>query len=64
MSKAPLQHHMYEEEGNWFMDLKAKATAEDQEAMTARYAEEFDRYVGDFGMVEVEDEEVEDENEE
>ena len=54
--KGALQHHMFEEESNWFMDLKAKATADDQELMTARYAEEFDRYVGDFGMVEVGDE--------
>lgn len=45
--KGALQHHMYEEEGNWFMDLKTKATADEQEVMTARYAEEFDRYVGD-----------------
>jgi hypothetical protein len=58
--KGALQHHMYEEEGNWFMDLKTKATAQDQEAMTARYAEEFDRYVGDLGIVEVEDEDEED----
>ena len=44
--KGALLHHMYEEEGNWFLDLKKKATAEDQEMMTARYAEEFDRYIG------------------
>jgi hemerythrin superfamily protein len=59
--KGALQHHMYEEEGNWFMDLKAKATAEEQEAMSARYAEEFDRYIGDTGMLE---DEIEDEDEE
>jgi hypothetical protein len=41
-----LKHHMYEEEGNWFLDLKEKASAEDQEMMTARYTEEFERYVG------------------
>ncbi len=40
-------HHMYEEEGNWFLDLKEKASAADQAAMTARYAEEFARYVGE-----------------
>lgn len=56
--KVALQHHMYEEEGNWFLDLKQKATAEDQATMTARYAEEFDRYVGDAGPLV--DEEVDD----
>ena len=45
--KGALAHHMYEEENNWFLDLKQKASAEDQETMTARYAEEFDRYMGD-----------------
>jgi hypothetical protein len=60
--KGALQHHMYEEEGNWFMDLKAKATADEQEAMTARYAEEFDRYMGDTFVVEEDIEEEEDEH--
>jgi hemerythrin superfamily protein len=60
--KGALQHHMYEEEGNWFMDLKAKATADEQEAMTARYAEEFDRYMGDTFLVEEDIEEEEDEH--
>jgi hypothetical protein len=55
--KGALLHHMYEEEGNWFLDLKEKASVEDQEMMTARYAEEFDRYVGDAGEVFEDDEE-------
>ena len=45
--KGALKHHMYEEESGWFLELKQKASAEDQETMTARYAEEFDRYMGD-----------------
>jgi hemerythrin superfamily protein len=57
--KGALLHHMYEEEGNWFLDLKKKSSAAEQEMMTARYAEEFDRYVGASGaeLQEEEDEE-------
>jgi len=39
-------HHMYAEEGNWFLDLKDKASAEQQAQITMRYAEEYERYVG------------------
>ncbi|OHT19660.1 hemerythrin domain-containing protein [Edaphosphingomonas haloaromaticamans] len=39
-------HHMYAEEGNWFLDLKEKASAADQAMLTRRYAEEYERYVG------------------
>jgi hemerythrin superfamily protein len=41
-----VSHHMYAEEGNWFIDLKDKAPAADQARMTARFTEEFERYVG------------------
>lgn len=37
-------HHMYEEEKSWLIDLKEKY--DDQEFLTARYREEFERYVG------------------
>jgi hemerythrin superfamily protein len=56
--KGALLHHMYEEEGNWFLDLKEKSSPEDQEMMTARYTEEFDRYVGLDDSLEDEDEPV------
>jgi hypothetical protein len=36
-------HHMFEEEGTWFLELKAKAP--DQAFLTRRYAEEYGRYV-------------------
>jgi len=36
-------HHMFEEEGTWFLELKDKAS--DQDVLTRRYAEEYDRYV-------------------
>lgn len=56
--KGALLHHMYEEEGNWFLNLKQKSSPEEQEMMTARYAEEFDRYVGEDGVGLEDDEEV------
>jgi hypothetical protein len=39
--------HVYEEESGWFMDLKKNAPAADQAMATARYAEEYDRYIGE-----------------
>ena len=41
-------HHMFEEEGTWFLELKEKAP--DQDFLTRRYAEEYNRYV--FGVEE------------
>jgi hypothetical protein len=38
-------HHMYEEEGERFVDLAEKAAAE-SEVLTQRFAEEFERYAG------------------
>lgn len=35
-------HHIYEEEGVWFLELKAKAP--DQAFLTLRFAEEYERY--------------------
>jgi Hemerythrin HHE cation binding domain len=37
-------HHMYEEEGTWFLELREKA--ESQVTLTRRFKEEFERYVG------------------
>lgn len=39
-------HHMYEEEGTWFARLKQNALQADQQMLTQRYAEEFERYTG------------------
>ena len=36
--------HIYEEESGWFLELKARGG--DQDRLTARYAEEYERYVG------------------
>jgi hypothetical protein len=39
--------HVYEEESDWFIDLKENAPIEDQQRATERYAEEYGRYIGD-----------------
>jgi hypothetical protein len=44
--KGAVAHHVYEEEGNWFLDLKSKLPAADQTKLTARYEEQFSRYMG------------------
>lgn len=36
-------HHMFEEEGTWFLELKEQGG--DQSKVTQRYKEEYDRYV-------------------
>ena len=48
--KGAVRHHVYEEEGNWFLDLKSKLPAAEQEKLTARYAEQFSRYMGNDFM--------------
>lgn len=39
-------HHIYSEEGTWFLDLARSAPAQDQQVMGDRYAAEFARYKG------------------
>ncbi len=41
-----VDHHIYSEEGKWFLDLKRELSGADQAMLTERYAEEYDRYVG------------------
>jgi hemerythrin superfamily protein len=43
--RSAVAHHMYEEEGTWFPELRNKATAADQAKITQRYREEFQRYM-------------------
>lgn len=43
-------HHVYSEEGNWFLELKQKASAVEEAFMTDRYAEEYARYVGEDAL--------------
>lgn len=44
--RGAVAHHVYEEEGTWFLELKEKLPVSDQSKLTSRYEEEFDRYVG------------------
>jgi hypothetical protein len=43
--RGAVAHHMYEEENDRFLDLK-KLPAADQERLTQRFREEFERYAG------------------
>jgi hypothetical protein len=45
--RGAVAHHVYEEEGTWFIELKEKVPAAEQNKLTQRYTEEFDRYVGE-----------------
>ena len=45
--RGAVAHHVYEEEGNWFLDLKTKLPPADQTKITFRYQEEFSRYTRD-----------------
>lgn len=44
-------HHVYEEENDWFLDLKSKASAADQAKLTQRYKEQFARYMGEEAKI-------------
>lgn len=41
-----VKHHMYQEEGSWFLGLKDSLSVADEAMLTRRYAEEYERYVG------------------
>jgi hemerythrin superfamily protein len=43
--RGAVAHHVYEEEGNWFLDLKNSEQV-DQAKLTLRYKEQFERYMG------------------
>jgi hypothetical protein len=45
--KGAVAHRVYEEESNWFLDLKNKPATVDQAKLTKRYQEHFARYMGD-----------------
>jgi len=45
--RGAVAHHVYEEEGNWFLDLKTKLPPADQTKITFRYQQEFSRYTRD-----------------
>ena len=44
--RGAVQHHMYQEESNWFLDLARKSNCAETEMLTQRFAEEYERYAG------------------
>ena len=54
--RGAVTHHMYEEEGEWFPELREKADAATQSRLTRRYREEIERYLGAEAMAGMEEE--------
>ena len=54
--RGAVTHHMYEEESEWFPELKEKADAASQSKLTRRYREEIERYLGTEAMIGMEEE--------
>jgi hypothetical protein len=44
--RGAVAHHVYEEEGTWFFELKQNADPQMQAKLTKRYREQFERYMG------------------
>jgi len=44
--RGAVEHHVYSEEGTWFLRLRQEAPAEEQAMIAARYREEYGRYMG------------------
>ena len=44
--RGAVAHHVYEEEGTWFLELKSKLPAAAQAKLKERYEEQFYRYMG------------------
>ena len=44
-----VQQHVYQEESSWFPDILQNLPADRQQALTKRFSEEYDRYVGERG---------------
>jgi hypothetical protein len=51
--RGAVAHHVYEEEGKWFLELKEKVPSAEQLKLSKRYQEEFSRYVGETPEVAV-----------
>jgi hypothetical protein len=48
--RGAVAHHVYEEEGTWFLELQDKVATSEKAKLLHRYQEEFDRYVGGDGQ--------------
>lgn len=44
--RGAVAHHVYSEEGTWFLELKKTAPPQEQALIAQRYEEEFSRYMG------------------
>ncbi len=44
--RGAVAHHMYQEEGEWLLELHDKAPMGEQQRLAARFQEEFERYAG------------------
>ncbi len=44
--RAAVAHHVYEEENDWFIELRSIEDSALQGRLTRRYTEEFSRYMG------------------
>jgi hypothetical protein len=44
--RGAVTHHMYQEESDWFLELKADVDKNRQQLLGVRFSEEMDRYVG------------------
>jgi hypothetical protein len=49
--RGAVAHHVYEEEGTWFLELKEKVASGEQAKLSERFEEEFSRYMGSDGRV-------------
>jgi hypothetical protein len=45
--RGAVTHHMFQEESDWFLDLKKEIPADRQAFIAQRYREEMNRYVGE-----------------
>ena len=44
--ESAIMHHVFEEESDWLLELQTRATTHENERITIRFREEFDRYMG------------------
>lgn len=47
--RGAVMHHVYAEEGTWFLELQQSLSAEERSMIGERYEEEFSRYMGAEG---------------
>lgn len=53
--RGAVRHHMYEEEGKWFLEIRAKLSPAQHTVLTERFTEEYERYVGRIDVIDEDD---------